>query len=429
MILALLTLATVVGGERPAVDDTHWPGFLYNEVSMESADAIPTEWSPEENVAWKAELIGYGQSTPVVWNDRIFVTSVLGDMKDENVVMCLNLNDGKLIWDHRLESSDKVESSVYVSRAAPTPVVDSERVITFFESGDLIAWDHDGNQLWKRSLIADYGKFENEFCIGSSLLQDENAIYILADHNGPSYLAKLDKKSGETIWKVDRKSRTSWTSPAMVTIDNKSIITISSAGSVDGYDPATGKQYFTYEEVGGNTVATPIEFADGMFLVGASPGPSGENQATAERSNGAMKVVIKDGTPTIERAWVAERATSSFGSPIVYEGIAYWVNRAGAVNAFDAKTGESKFAGRLAESVWATPIGIGDRVYFFGQKGTTTVIKAGDEFEILAKNRLWEEEKNEGGPGNFGGQTQYGVAVVGNSLLVRTGDVLYCVRK
>ena len=147
----------------------------------------------------------------------------------------------------------------------------------------------------------------------------------------------------------------------------------------------------------------------------------------------AMKIEKKDGkfTPTV--MWRADRTTSSFGSPIVYRGNAYWVNRTGVVFCFDAEDGKMKFNGRLAESNWATPIGVGDRIYFFGQKGTTTVIAAGDEFEKLGEYRLWEPEPKDPdapqGGGNFGGRTQYGAAVVNGSILVRTGDILYCIRQ
>ena len=284
---------------------------------------------------------------------------------------------------------------------------------------------------WQRSLTEEHGKFENRFCIGSSLAQTEDAFFLLADHEGPSYLAKINKADGETIWKRERESRVSWSSPALMEVDGMQLLVVSSAGTIDAYDANSGDQVINFTDVDGNTVATPIPFGDGQFLVGASPGQSGENTAAAERSNAAMQISVVDGEPQLSVAWRAQRVTSSFGSPMVHDGMAYWVNRSGVVTCFDAASGEQKFSGRLAEGVWATPVGIGDRVYFFGQKGTTTVIAAGDEFDKLGEYRLWEAEPMEEGGrrgGSFGGRTQYGVAVVDGSLLVRTGDRLYCVR-
>lgn len=429
-VLGLVYLPLVAA--MPVEDDV-WPGFLGAGASDVQPATIPTEWSPESNVAWKAELPGYGQSSPVVWKDHVYVTSVVGPMKDECVVICLNLADGKELWRKGVDSSDKVESNLYVSRAAPTPVADEDGVISFFESGDITAYDHDGELRWERSLTKEDGKYENRFGLGASLIQDEAAIYLLADHEGPSYLTALSKKDGSTIWMRERTSRVSWSSPSFVEAGGKAFIVVSSAGSVDVYDPKSGDKVASNEEVAGNTVTTPIATDDGIFLVGAAPGRTGENQAAAERSNMAMQLVIEDGEPELKILWRAERATSSFGSPIIYENNAYWVNRSGAVNCFDLKTGERRFAGRLAEPIWATPVGLGDRVYFFGQKGVTTVLAAGDEFNTLGEFRLWEEEAPpedappQGG-GNFGGRTQYGTAIVNGSLLVRTGDVLYCVR-
>lgn len=427
MTAAILGLLLVALSE-----DSRWPGFLGVDAATVDPQSIPTEWSPTENLAWQQKLPGYGQSSPVVWKDHVYVTTVVGKVKEKCVVTCLQLKDGETVWQVEVESSDKVESNLYISRAAPTPVVDDQGIFVFFETGDTVAISHSGEKLWQRSLTKEYGPFENRFGLSASPLQSKDAIYILADHEGPSYLVKLRKSNGETIWKTERDSRVSWSSPSWTTIDGTRYIVVSSAGSVDGYDESTGEQVWSFDDVNGNTANTPLPFGDGQFLVGASPGRQSENQAAAERSNMAMKVEMKDDVLTPTVMWRAERTTSSFGSPIVYRGNAYWVNRTGVVFCFDAETGKRKFNGRLAESNWATPVGVGDRIYFFGQKGSTTVIAAGDKFQKLAENRLWEVEPADPdaqpGRGNFGGRTQYGVAIVDGSLLVRTGDILYCIR-
>lgn len=422
-----------------------WPGFLGAGASPITPQSVPLKWTPTEHVAWTAPLPGHGQSSPVIWGDQVFVTSVDGPMKDNYFVVALSLKTGEQLWSHTLESTDKVKNSLYVSRAAPTPVVDGKQVYAYFESGDLVALTHAGKPVWKRSLSTDYGKFKNKFGLSASPVQTDDAVIVLIDDEGPSYLVALSKTDGRPLWKTDRTSRVSWSSPAIVTVAGKPQVVCSSAGSVDGYDPATGKLLWSYTDIGGNTAATPLPFAEGQFLIGASPGRDNADRAeNARKSNLAMSIELVDGQPTPKVLWRTEQAVPSFGSPVVYRGLAYWVNRTGVVYCFDAKTGEKKFTQRTRQSCWATPLGIGDRLYFFGKGGITTVLAAGPEFKVLAENDLWdpkaaapdpkagegeETEDRRRAAAGFSGPVQYGVAAVSGSLLIRTGDKLYCLRE
>lgn len=438
MVPLLFTLALLTAAE-PA----RWPGFLGLDATPLDATAIPLAWSPQNNLAWQSPLPGHGQSSPVIWGDRVFVTSVEGATKETCHVLCLNLADAQQRWRQSLASSDPVKNSLYVSRAAPTPMVDQDRVYVYFESGDVAAFDHDGQQVWRRALSQDYGKFQNEFGLGASPVQTADRLIVLVDHQGPSYLIALSKQTGETLWKTERASRTSWSSPSIVIVEGRPQVVCSSAGSVDGYDPETGRLLWTYGDVGGNTAATPLDCGNGTFLVGASPGREGDNAENARRSNFLMSVRRQGDGWTTKIVWKTEQAVPSFGSPIVYRDCAYWVNRAGVVYCLDAKTGQPHYTQRIAQSCWATPLGVGDRVYVFGKDGITTVLAAGPEFKVLAENRLWdrdappadrslpgeeETEERRRAAAMFSGPTQYGVAAVDGSLLVRTGTVLYCVR-
>jgi len=421
-----------------------WPGFLGAGASPLAADSLPLEWSPTRNLAWKAELPGHGQSSPVIWGDAVFVTAVEGPLKDTCHVLCLALSDGKVRWKHSFESSDKVKDSVYVSRAAPTPVVDERHVFAFFESGDIVALSHAGKPAWNRSLSQEFGKFQNKFGLAASPVQTPDRLVVLVDDEGPSYLVALQKDSGETLWKQDRASRVSWSSPGLVTIAGRPQVICSSAGSVDSYDVASGERLWTFDDVGGNTAATPLGFGDGRFLVGASPGREGQNADGARKSNLAMTATFADGKWTPSVAWRNEQAMPSFGSPVVHRGCAYWVNRTGVVHCLDAATGKAHYTQRTKQSIWATPLGVGDRVYLFGKDGQTTVLAAGPEFKVLAENLLWDpaslkvdegaaskedSEERRRAAAMFAGPVQYGVAAVNGHLLIRTGAALYCVRK
>jgi outer membrane protein assembly factor BamB len=409
-----------------------WPEFLGGAARQDALDFDPPlKWSPEQSIAWTVTLPGHGQSSPILVGNRIYITAVDGPMKETNIVGCYDLETGKEQWQKRFTSSLQVKNDFYTSRAAPTAVADSSGVTAFFESGNLISLDTNGEVRWQRDLIADYGRYEGRFGLGGSLTQHGDMIFVLADNEGPAYLAAFDKKTGETVWKTDRESRTAWSSPMMVMVNGTPQVVVSASGTVDGYDAKTGKALWSNDEVGGNTVASPLPVGDGQFLIGASPGRGGENTEGAKQSNLLMQVTNTDSVDSPNVVWRNTQATSSFGSPIMHEGFAYYTNRAGVVYCIDGKTGETTYTSRLAESNWATPIGIKDRVYVFGKDGTTTVLQAGPEKQVLAENRLWVSAANGGGGGRggFGGEIQYGVAPTPHGFVIRTGTRLFLVGK
>ncbi|MBM4077315.1 MAG: PQQ-like beta-propeller repeat protein, partial [Planctomycetes bacterium] len=264
----------------------------------------------------------------------------------------------------------------------------------FFETGNLIATDHDGKSLWQRMLNEDYGAVESNIGLAASPILVNDVLVILVDHEGPSYLLGVDVKTGETRWKTDRTSRTSYSSPALVPIGGATQIVVSSAGSIDGFDPKTGEMLWTYEEgIGGNRASTPLAIGDGLFAIGASPGMHNEREAEAKKTNFVMQVESVDGKYVPKILWKTEEAMTSHCSPIAYGGYAYWVNRAGVVYCFDLKTGKTLYAKRANGVCWATPVGVGDRVYFFSKDGMTTVLQSGPEHHVLAENMLWDPEK------------------------------------
>ena len=441
MLSLVCALLLLTPGER-----AQWPGFLGTGASSLAAEELPLEWSPEKNIAWTAEIPGDGQSSPIVWGDRVITTSVTGPMKEEYHTLCWKLSDGTLLWEHTLKNSVPVKSTLYVSRAAPTPATDGERVYVFFESGDVLALSMDGKPLWQRSLTKEYGAYEGNHGLGSSPVLTKKGVVLLVDHDGPSYLISLSKEDGSTLWKTDRESRISWSSPMRASLKAGEQIVCSSSGSLDGYDPKTGEKLWSLGDLSGNTVASPLSYDGETMLVGASSGRGEQAEAGATRSNAAVQV-RKNSAGELEPhvLWSTDKATSSFGSPIVHGKQAYWVNRTGVVYCLDAETGDVLYNKRLKQSCWATPLAVENRLYFFGKGGHTTVLKAGKEYEVLAENVLWDDEaKEEAAPNKegekpkekadpaasiFGGTIQYGVAAVDGSLLIRTGNKLYCVRK
>ncbi|MCC7085161.1 MAG: PQQ-like beta-propeller repeat protein [Pirellulales bacterium] len=438
MFLAVLTAANAASAET--LD--RWPGFLGAGVDASAAIDVPLHWSPNENVAWKCELAGYGQSCPVIWNGVAYVTTVSGPMKESNHVTAIDLASGQVRWTKSLDASSRAKRDIWHSQAAPTPVIDETGLYVYFESGDVVALSQQGVIRWEKSLTKQFGEPKNRFCLASSPVLFGNSIIILIDDDGgPSYLIALAKADGEQIWKTDRKGCASWSSPALVTIGNRQHL-VCSSGSIRGYDPKNGDELWSFEQVTGNTIATPTVCSPGKFLIGASPGANGEGAAGVKQSNFAMAVETVDGKPQPRVLWRNEKCYPSYSSPIAHRGIAYWINPSGVVYGFDVETGKQIFAERTKQGCWATPIGIGERVYLFGKSGLTTVIAAGPKFQMLAENQLWDPDQVQVDPVNkietekvenkqlatyFGGVKQYGAAVVDGKLLIRTGSTLYCI--
>ena len=437
-----------------------WTSFRNGGASSAGLRRLPLRWSPTQNVAWKTELPGYGQSCPVVWGGKVFATAVQGPMRERCLIHVCDLKSGKLLWTRTLASSLPHEMSYYVSRAAPTPAVDAQGVYAFFESGELAAFDHAGKALWSRSLVKEYGAYQNEFGIGQSLAQNADTLFVLVDDPGVAYLLAVDKKTGKNRWKVEREPRKSWTPPLVTKQGEKEILLTSANGFVEAFDTKTGATLWSVDRLTGNIMPSPTVDGDLVF-VGATPAqarlarPGGR---TAAESNCCLKLVAKDGKPAAEVLWEGKKATCDFASPLAYRGLVYYVTAAGIVFCVEAKTGRELYSERIDSPCWASPLGVGDRIYFFGKNGITTVLKAGPRFEKLASNRLWETDDpprtkepfkttpntpGAGGPPRGGGAAAagpgpggsdsfdpilYGYAALDGQLIVRLGSHLYCLR-
>ncbi|MFO0846291.1 MAG: PQQ-binding-like beta-propeller repeat protein [Gemmataceae bacterium] len=435
----LTALAVLVAaGAAPAADN--YPAFRGDGNGRAEAKNLPVEWSPKA-LAWKVKLPGYGQSSPVVHGGKVFVTAVEGPNKEKNLVAAYDLATGKELWKAELPATQTVKSSFSVARAAPTPVADAQGLYVFFESGELARLTHDGKTEWLRSLVKEFGPIKNGHQLGSSLAQTDDLVFALVDHEGPSYLLAADKKTGMDRWKVDRPSRISWTSPVVLRHGGKALVLVSSGGSVDVYDAATGQVLSTYAGVKNNNVPSATAEGD-RVVVGASDPPRGGDRETTLKSCCCL-ALDAEGKLSSKPLWHSEKATASFASPLIYRGCVYYLNTVGVLACLDLKTGKEHYSERTPGGCWASPVAAGDRVYLFGRNGVTTVVRAGPKFERLATNRLWDEAKGpaadayqgdrkEKGPGAmaamFGDPILYGVALVDGLILARSGTELFAVK-
>ena len=437
MLAALLLFPLAAGPADADVSDA-WPAFNGGGRVAEDADP-PAEWSgvePTKNIAWEASIPD-GQSSPVVLGDTVYATGVEGPNKEQNVVVAVDLETGEEKWRYVFDNSAPKESSLYVSRAAPTPCADDAGVYAYFESGDLVALTPEGEKRWERSLAFEYGAPQNNFQLGGSPAQLGDKLFVPFTDSGPSYLLCVDKATGDNLWKADLEPSTSYNTPLVVTAGGAPQVVLSyGGGGVVSFDPADGAVNWEFTDLGGNTVSSPVPVpgTDDVLLIGASAGGRREeNKADAIRSNLALKIPVGDAVKTgePEALWRADRVITGFASPLAYDGRTYWIERNGVLNCLSAADGSPLFKARLPQDAWATPLAAGGRLYFFGKDGVTAVLNPADEYDVIAENTLFEKDGDGGGRGGggFGGDIQYGAAPAGETLVIRVNERLVAVRK
>lgn len=468
MILLTATLSALATLAVPDVDT--WPGFRGDGSGTSHARSLPLRWSPEAGIAWKVEIPGYGQSSPVVRDGRVFVTSVEGANMERCFVHAFDLDDGSEVWSREFAASQPVENYFRNSRAAPTCVVDAQYVWALFAGGNVLCLTHEGETEWTRSLVEDYGPIRNERGLASSLAQTEAAVVALVDHDGPSYLVAFDKRTGQELWKVDRGERgAAWASPITTRRGDREMVIVSSAGSAEAYDGGTGAVVWRLEGLVGNRIPSASLAGDDLILGATQSAHGTDDPRLVRRSNRCMRWTNVDGYAGVETRWTANRADPHYSTPLAYMGRVYYVSSTGILTCLDQETGEKLYATRIAGASWASAIGAEGRVYLFLKDGTVLVLEAGPEFVELATNRLWKEGEvpaaTKPSPADIAALTNaardggrdtdaapdpeaairsldlaaqhrifsyydpviYGAAAVDGRLLVRTGQTLYCV--
>jgi len=315
---------------------------------------------------------------------------------------------GERIWAKEFEAGRTVpEVTRMISRGAPTPAADGDGIYLFFESGDLLALTHAGAERWRRNLMDDYGSFQGGHGIGTSLLQGEDWLVLLIDHEGPSYLLCVDKGTGATRWRTERPPRVSWTTPLLVEHGGQRQIVVSSNGVVEGFRFADGERLWWVEGIDGNTVSSPTQSGD-LVVVGSSD----PKQSLAIRLGGRGNVSES------HVAWRAESVTCSFGSRLISGDRVYFVNRAGALQVTSLEDGSLLWERRLPDSCWASPLAAGGRLYFFAKNGVTTVLEQENgTANQLAENPLPVAE----------GDVVYGFAVAPGGFIIRTSREMFAV--
>jgi len=420
-----LTAADAPSGYWP-----HWRGPLGTGAAPD-ADP-PVKWSEDHNIRWKIALPGSGHSTPVVWGDRVFLTASIPYRKLEApipdhapgghdnlpvthhqrfVVLAIDRDRGEILWRRAVHEEIPHEAGHYTGTlASASPVVDAEHLIAFFGSRGLYCLDHNGEPQWEKDL----GKMQtlHGHGEGSSPALHGNTLIINWDHEGQSFVAAFDKRTGEQRWRVARDEVTSWATPLALKHNGKPQVIVSGTNRVRSYDLATGKVIWECGGLSRNVVASPVA-GDGMVYTTSS---YDKKAMLAIRLDGA----VGDITDTDQVAWSRSRGTPYVPSPLLYADSLYFLRHyQGILSRVDAKTGKERhpsFRLEGIQNVYASPVGAAGRVYITDLQGMTLVLSLDSPPRILARNRLQD---------GFSASA----VVVGHKLLLRGEKYLYCIQK
>jgi outer membrane protein assembly factor BamB len=385
----ILTIAGTVSLSAFAQSQSHWPhwrGPQQNGVSDEKN--LPTQWSTRDNIHWKLDLPGRSGSTPIVWGDRIFVNVTRGT---EIELWCVNRKTGAVMWKKPLGGGNRSVRKANMS--TPSPVTDGQSLWVLTSTGLLRRFDMNGQELWLRDVQKDHGSWGLQWGYGSSPVLHQDAIYVQVLHgyftDDPSYLLRIDKQTGKTIWRVERptdairESPDSYTTPAIVKIKDSYELVVTGGDYVTGHDLATGKELWRAHGLNPTRnsayriVASPLAIGDIVVA------PTRERPLLVLRAGGRGDVT------TSHKLW-----STNFGpdvpTPVSDGKNVYIVRDNGVMFCYDVVTGTEVYGSqRLAPGTYSSsPILADGKIYITSEDGLTSVVKAGPQFEVLAQNNL-----------------------------------------
>ena len=380
-VVVLLSVTLVSAENWP-----QWRGPNLNGVSNEKN--LPVSWTTEENIAWKLSMPGLSGSTPIIWRDRIFLNVAEGD---DLFLWCVDRTKGALLWKRPLGSGNVKMRKQNMS--SPSPVTDGKNVWVMTGTGILKGFDFAGKEIWSRDIQKEYGQFGLNWGYASSPLLFEEALYIPVLHgmktDDPSYVMRIDKKTGKTVWRVERptnairESPDSYTTPALLRHGKNVEIVITGGDCVTGHDPATGKELWRANGLNPENnpfyriVASPIVYNDIIYA------------PTRVKPLLAFKVGGRGDITSSHLLWSTQNGPD-VPTPVTDGKYFYIVNDRGIMWCLDARTGEEIYARqRITPGTYSgSPVLADGKIYVTNEDGLTTVVKAGPKFEVLAENPL-----------------------------------------
>ena len=413
-ILLFATLATISAQNN---DQAHWPqwrGPFFN--GMARGDA-PTTWSDTKNIKWKTTIAGRGYSTPIIWGDKIFLTTAIptsmapvtaqpaatdqpqgerrgrgpgGDAgpqaEHKFEVLCLDRKTGKILWQKTAKTAVPHEGyhRAYGSFASNSPVTDGRFVYVSFGSRGIYSYDLNGKLIWEKDLGVQM-KMRLGFGEGAAPLLIDNRLIKVFDHEAGSFIVALDKRTGKELWRVTRDEASSWSTPLAIEIDGRKQVVVSATRKVRSYDPENGGLLWEAAGLGANVIPVPV-YQNGVVYV-----------MSGYRDPRLMAIKLgKEGdlTGTDSIVWNHTRGLAYTASPVLHDNKLYVITDNGLLSAFNATTGEPYYSQvRLPQTYnfKASPVAANGKLYLATEHGDVVVVRMGEKFEVLATNTLTDQ--------------------------------------
>jgi outer membrane protein assembly factor BamB len=340
-------------------------------------------WNPTSNVKWRVQVPGEGNSSPIVWGDRIFLTTA-HDRGARQSLIAFQRGDGRKLWETFLPQTSAERSHYKNGHASATPVTDGQLVYASFGSNGLAAFDFTGKVVWHHR----FGALNNYHGPAGSPILYKDRLFLYQDGQGSdgqrSFVAAFDAKTGRTLWETSRRETVGWGTPVVINLGDHDELIVSSQGRVAAYDPQRGGELWS---VRGNTfevIPTPVVAHGLVFCSSGRAGPT-----IAIRPGG------KGDVTSTHVAWSTPRGSPFVPSGIVFDGLLYLINDMQSIlTVYDAQTGALAYQGRLGiaqrEGFSASPVAVNGELFFTNDDGETFVVKAGKQFTLLHKNTLGE---------------------------------------
>ena len=404
-----LCAAAAIQSMAVGTDWSGWRGPLQNGHSTETG--LPVDWAAD-SVVWMAPLAGKGQSSPVIFGEKIFLTSAI-DNGRQRVVMCLDRNDGKLLWSDVAWTGDPEPSHIMNGWASATCVTDGERVYAFFgKGGGLLCYSVDGKRLWQKDL----GEFEGPWGTAACPVLVGNLVIQNCDADTNAFIAAFDKTTGDEVWRTDREDARGWSTPILIKAAGRDELVMNGHHGLTAYDPTTGLPLWFCKGFVGRGTPTVTPARDLLHVVS---GLRGDTYAVRPGGNG-------DVTST-HMAWHTPRNCSrDLPSPIVLgdQSLVMDMRRA-TITAYNIKTGEETWRDRLGDAAvlgqfCATPVAWNNLAFFVAESGTTYVVQAGTEMKVVAVNNI------DAGPDEI---FRASITPSQGQIFLRSDSNLYCIGK
>jgi outer membrane protein assembly factor BamB len=406
------------------------------------AKNLPEEWRTNKNIAWTYKLDGIGWSSPIIWSNKVFITSTFpekvapvherGPMPGPGPegndttfkqdiyrweLTCVDLNTGKELWKQvAYHGNPKVSKQPMNTYASETPVTDGKRVYAYFGMTGLFCYDMNGNQLWQKDLGA-YNT-QGGWGTGSSPVISNGILYMQIDNEVNSFIIALDAATGEEKWRTQRDEKTNYSTPYIWKNNIRTEI-VTCGKTARSYNPVTGKLLWELKTGGEQTIPSPVGDENNIYL-GNAGGQEIKGNLYAIKAGAEGNISPKEGdTISSGVVWIFPDPDLGNTSPLLYKGLIYIISsRGGEIKCINAENGSLVYKDRISglAAVWASLWAYNDKIWFFDEKGITRSFKAGEEIEMVTENKL-------------DGKFWSSVAITGDAYVFKGVEALYCVKK